>query len=188
MWQDLDLHAIPVIPARDGLEAESKGCLVLGLQYNAMDYKKENPPRYKMCYQIPAQDVAPPPDIETVELDVLKLNFNFVRQKPRPQSRKRRKTEDDLFKNSGSENELLLTPDEDPPCEIDAMIAMLDAGLRLNISYEDKSRTQGLANGLSAKFLATPTPLSMLVPTVFGSGYLKVNRAFVDMNAANIMT
>ena len=139
------------------------------------EYAKQQPSIYDICYRSPAKDVAPPPGVRVLDLDQITIALSLRRKVPATKrAKKRRKTRDfEIFEDSDEDEMLFASQGEERVSEDDAVLAMVDAAVRMNISG-DLGRAGSMIEGLTARFLDTPTSLASLAPAVFSESALKV--------------
>jgi hypothetical protein len=174
MWQQLGLRALPVAPHEKRIQPDVGSILRVGLQHNDQNEGRHASSIYDLCHRIPPGDVVPPAEVPTATLNIVEMTLNVNRQKAYSWSGKRKRTEVDMLGENDEDDLLLTQPDEDLT-DIGALVAMIDAALRLNIVGEPKTSRATLADGLTARFLDDPKSLLSIAPTVFDPNYLKVS-------------
>ncbi len=174
MWQQLGLRALPVTPHDKRIQPNIGSLLSVGLQRHDQNGGRHASSIYELCHRIPPSDVVPPAEVPIAILNNVEMTLNVSRQKAYSWPGKRKRTEVDMLGENDEDDLLLTSPDEDLT-EIGALVAMIDAGLRLNIAGEPKTSRVTLADGLTARFLDDPKSLLSIAPAVFDPNYLKVS-------------
>jgi hypothetical protein len=179
MWKQLGLQTCNE-PASTIENGKAGICILLkGDSGDEITAPKPDATIYDICYRTPAKDVAPPPGVRVADLDNIKISLLLSRKQKKPKKRgtKRRKTDSiDMFEDSDGDDMLFSSQGTDQVTESDAILAMVDAALRLSISG-DAPRMNSLADGLSAKFLGVPTSIASLAPAVFSQRALEVEKS-----------
>lgn len=166
MWKQLGLRAVSAAGTEDGAKSIA---IELQREIDEPPVRAQQSSIYDLCYQTPPKDVSPPRGIDVVDLNAIKVSLLLKhKSKPRKRARKRAKTEEvDIFEDSEDEDMLFSSQSQQQPLtDTDAILAILDATLRLNIAG-DLTRGRPLMKGLSARFLEKPSSLSAMAPAVF---------------------
>jgi hypothetical protein len=67
--------------------------VALGLSYDAYTREQPKDTVHRLCYTIPAADVAPPAGLEVLGLDAVKLELDIRKKTPRKKQRSRKETD-----------------------------------------------------------------------------------------------
>jgi hypothetical protein len=84
LWSQLGLKASSITVEEDLSKCSSNATVALRLHYSTTDIREQPKDTvHRLCYTIPTTDVAPPPGIEILGLDAVKLELNISRKKTR---------------------------------------------------------------------------------------------------------